>query len=282
MLPACWSPPCPKNSTLDDEPDGPGAAIHVLPVARRDALFTAADYQSRIDLDQRQEAVLYDIEATDRTVHFFKRRKMTKNNVESACCRTIDIAEQDVIAAMKEIQGYIDISPGDFQEVFRIAYRHAMQRLMDSRTASDIMTTPVHCLQADMDLVQAAQFLAEQHFSGAPVVDGSGKLAGVLSEKDFLARMGIGKPASFMQIVAHCLTNRGCMAMSLRNHAVGELMSTPPITAGVNMTVTDIAALFVAQQINRLPIVDSQGRPLGIVTRTDLVQSYCLPGGERS
>lgn len=202
-------------------------------------------------------------------------------NANAACCSTIDISELDVIAAMKDIQGYIDISPGDFKEVFRIAYAHAMRRIMESRTATDIMTAPVHCLQADMDLVQAAKFLADKHFSGAPVVDEAGKIVGVLSEKDFLAKMGIGKPASFMQIVAHCLTNRGCMAMTLRNHAVREIMNTPPITAGPDIALVDISALFVAQQINRLPIIDTEGRAVGIVTRTDLVQSYCQPEGGR-
>lgn len=202
-------------------------------------------------------------------------------HANATCCTAIDISELDVIAAMKDIQGYIDISPGDFKEVFRIAYAHALRRIVESRTAGDIMTTPVHCLQADMDLVQAANFLADKHFSGAPVVDESGTIVGVLSEKDFLARMGIGKPATFMQIVAHCLSNRGCMAMTLRNHAVREIMSTPPITAGSDMTMAAISALFMEKQINRLPIVDVEGRPVGIVTRTDLVQSYCLSEGGR-
>jgi CBS domain-containing membrane protein len=151
------------------------------------------------------------------------------NNLQTKGCSDFDISELDVIAAMKEIQGYIDISPGDFKEVFRIAYAHAMRRVMESNTAKDIMTSPVHCLQADMDLVQAALFLADKQFSGAPVIDEPGRVVGVLSEKDFLARMGLGKPASFMQIVAHCLTTKGCMAMTLRNHAVREIMSSPPI-----------------------------------------------------
>jgi hypothetical protein len=34
----------------------------------------------------------------------------------------VDISEQDILAAMKHIQGYIDISPGDFKEVFKVAY----------------------------------------------------------------------------------------------------------------------------------------------------------------
>ena len=197
-------------------------------------------------------------------------------NENASCSTTVDISEQDVIAAMKDIQGYLDISPGDFREVFQVAYKHALQRIWNSRVAQDMMTQPVQCLGADMDLIQAATFLAKKRFSGVPVVDTNGSIVGVLSEKDFLAKMGLGQPLSFMQIVAHCLTNKGCMATSLRNHTVSEIMTTPAITARPEMTLGEISSLFIDKQINRLPIVDTKGRPLGIVTRTDLVQSYGL------
>mgnify|MGYP001203927530 CR=1 FL=1 len=196
-------------------------------------------------------------------------------NLDKESCSAIDLSDQDVIVAMKQIQGYIDISPGDFREVFRLAYTHALRRIMASLKAQDIMTKPVYCVRADMDLIGAATFLADKQFSGAPVVDATGKIVGVLSEKDFLARMGMEKPSSFMQIVAHCLTHKGCMAMTLRNHFVYEIMSTPPVTAGLEITMGEIASLFVGRQINRLPIIDAEKRPIGIVTRTDLVQSYC-------
>ncbi len=194
----------------------------------------------------------------------------------NSCGTAIDISELDVIAAMKDIQGYIDISPGDFREVFQVAYTHALQRIKDSLKARDIMTKPAHCVELNMDLIQAATFLADKRFSGAPVIDAAGKIVGVISEKDLLTKMGLGQPTSLMQVVAHCLNNRGCMATSLRNHSVQEIMTAPAITAGLEMTMGAISALFVDKRINRLPIVDSEGRPVGIVTRTDLVQSYCL------
>ena len=187
----------------------------------------------------------------------------------------IEIAETDILAAMKDIQGYIDISPGDFKEVFQVAYRHAVQRIRDSLRAADIMTRPVHCVGLEMDLVQAAAFMADKRISGAPVADAEGRIAGVVSEKDFLARMGLGKSVSFMQIIAHCLTNKGCMVTNLRNHFIRDIMTTPAVTAGAEMTVGAISTLFIDRQINRLPIVDTDGRIIGIVTRADLVQSYC-------
>jgi CBS domain-containing membrane protein len=198
------------------------------------------------------------------------------NDANNTICQPVDIAEADILAAMKEIQGYIDISPGDFKEVFHIAYRHAVQRVLHGRKAGEIMTTPVHCLGQDLDLLQSATILANKRISGSPVVDGDGRLVGVVSEKDFLAMMGLGKPQSFMQIIAHCLQNKGCMATSLRNHSIREIMSTTVITAGPDITIGAISALLKEKRINRLPIVDADGRPLGIVTRTDLVHSYCF------
>lgn len=202
-------------------------------------------------------------------------------DVNAATCPPVDISESDVIAAMKEIQGYIDITPADFREVFHIAYAHAMRRFMQSRKAKDIMTTPVVCIPASMNLSDAVHFLADKHYSGVPVVDEAGKIAGVLSEKDFLRKMGLSKPTSFMEIVSHCLHNKGCMVSNLHNHTVVEIMSVPPITAGPDMTMDVISALFLEVQINRLPIVDAEQRPIGIVTRTNLVHSYSgLRGGK--
>lgn len=186
----------------------------------------------------------------------------------------IEIAEPDILAAMKDIQGYIDITPGDFKEVFQVAYRHAVQRIRDSLQAGDIMTRPVHCVGLAMDLQQAAARMAERRISGAPVVDEAGRIAGMLSEKDFLARMGLGKSVSFMDIIASCLQNKGCLVTSLRNHAVRDIMTAPAVTAGPSITLGAISALFIERQINRLPIVDAGGGIIGIVTRTDLVRSY--------
>ncbi len=198
---------------------------------------------------------------------------MTESNQSS--CNPVDISESDVISAMKEIQGYIDIAPSDFKEVFQIAYAHAMRRIMKSRTAGDIMSRPVACIQSSMDMIDAIHFLAGKHFSGAPVVDASGKIVGVLSEKDFLRKIGLNQPNSFMEILSQSLNRHGRLLSDLHNHAVGEIMSTPPITAGPEMTMDLISSLFLEVQINRLPIVDAAGRPIGIVTRTNLVQSYC-------
>lgn len=190
----------------------------------------------------------------------------------------LEISEQDVIAAMKSIPGYLDITPGDFKEVYQAAYAMAIQRLLTSLKAIDLMTAPVELVDQEMDLVKAAALLAEKQISGAPVIDRAGKIVGVVSEKDFLREMGFGATPSFMQIATHCLNNKGCMISNLRNKTIADIMTKPPIIGIPEMTIGEISALFVDRKINRLPIVSADGRPVGIVTRTDLAHSYSTFG----
>lgn len=186
----------------------------------------------------------------------------------------VDISEYDVVEAMKCINGYIDITPGDFKEVYQVAYSLAIKRLFDSLTAGNIMSKSVVFVEQEMPLVEAAHLLAEKKISGGPVIDQDGRVIGVVSEKDFLKEMGFGATPSFMQIATHCLNSKSCMIGKLRNRTVGDIMTKPPITAGQEMTIGTISTLFTKRQINRLPIVDADGRPIGIVTRTDLAHSF--------
>jgi len=193
---------------------------------------------------------------------------------------SVEISEQDVVEAMKAIPGYLDITPGDFKEVYQAAYSLAVKRLLTSRKAADLMTKAVQVVGREMDLVKAAALLAEKKISGAPVVDTAGKIVGVVSEKDFLQEMGFGATASFMQIATHCLNNKGCMIGNLRNRTVGDIMTRPAITGVPEMTIGDISALFVDRRINRLPIINTDEHPVGIVTRTDLAHSFSFFGKE--
>ena len=195
-----------------------------------------------------------------------------KNKAQSV---PVQISEQDVIEAMKAIPGYLDITPGDFKEVYQAAYALAVKRLLTSLKAADLMTKPVQMVSQEMDLVEAAALLAEKQISGAPVVDNEGKIVGVVSEKDFLKEMGFGSTPSFMQIATHSLNNKKCMIGNLRHRTVSDIMTRPPITGIPEMTIGEISALFVDRQINRLPIIHT-GRPVGIVTRTDLAHSYSV------
>ena len=66
-----------------------------------------------------------------------------RDKPESAPTPGIEIKEEDILEAMRAIPGYLDITPGDFKEVYRLAFQHALERLSRAVTAAEIMTTDV-------------------------------------------------------------------------------------------------------------------------------------------
>ncbi|WP_208599038.1 CBS domain-containing protein [Desulfonatronum thioautotrophicum] len=193
-------------------------------------------------------------------------------------CGIMDFSEEDVLEAMRAMQGYVDITPGAFREIYRAAYEQALKRMAGAKKAREIMTSPAYCLQRNMTATEAAMLLADHGISGAPVVDTRGKVCGVVSGKDFLRVMGLPNDSTFMRVVAQCLDKAGCCASGLQDLPLDALMSSPPITANEDISVADISALFMAKAINRLPICGTDGHPKGIVTRTDLIGALCMRG----
>lgn len=181
------------------------------------------------------------------------------------------LSEQDILEAMKGLSGYLDITPGDFQEVFALAYGQALKRLGLSVKARDLMTTPVVSVRDQDSLAQVAQAMAQAGVSGVPVLDDGGRVLGVISEKDFLKRMDPLGSQSFMGVVARCLSSGACLVAPMLEERAGQAMSAPAVSLGPEATLAEIGALFASRGINRAPVVDREGRLLGMVSRGDLL-----------
>ena len=194
----------------------------------------------------------------------------------------IEISDDDIYQAMKDIQGYLDITPADLKEVYRFAYRHAVERLTRSVRARDIMTVQVSSVRRTTPLTEVAALMADKGISGVPVLEKDGTVAGVISEKDFLARMGPGKTKSFMVVVSECLKAKGCVAVSIRAQNAEDLMTFPAITVPPETTLMEIANIFTDKSINRVPVVDPAGKLAGIVSREDVIRASFVRQNSRT
>lgn len=183
-----------------------------------------------------------------------------------------EISSSDVYEAMKAIGGYLDITPEDFKDVYAAAYRHAVKRITGSVRATDIMTLDVLSVQLSTPLKEVARAMAGRGVSGLPVLEPGGKIAGIISEKDFLIHMG--GATSFMEVVADCLKGEGCLAAPVRAQRAADIMSTPAITVAEDTTLADITRAFTEHGINRVPVVDREGRLKGLVSRADIVRAW--------
>ena len=184
----------------------------------------------------------------------------------------INISDEDIYAAMKDIPGYLDITSGDFKELYRRAYRHALKRIAQSIKAGDIMTRDVVTAVREMPLREVAKKMAEKGVSGVPVIEADKRVAGIISEKDFLSRMGAKDTKTFMGIVAECLKAKGCVVVSIRDQNAEDIMTSPAITVSIDTTVMEIAHIFTEKKINRVPVTNKEGHLVGIISRADVVR----------
>ncbi|OGQ97311.1 MAG: hypothetical protein A2521_16060 [Deltaproteobacteria bacterium RIFOXYD12_FULL_57_12] len=186
------------------------------------------------------------------------------------------LSDEDIYEAMKHIQGYLDITASDFKELYQLSYRHALERMSTSIPAADIMSRQVVSVTVTTPLTEVATRMANASVSGVPVLDDNERIAGIISERDFLKHMG-AQNASFMSIIAACLEGKGCAAVTIRKGVARDIMSCPVVSVKESAPLAEVATTLSQHRINRVPVLADEGnRLVGIITRADLAQAHIL------
>lgn len=188
----------------------------------------------------------------------------------------IELTDEDCYDAMQRIPGYLDISLEDFREVYRLALDHATERLLGGVRARDLMAPRPLALSPDLPLDQAVRELAAQRLKGAPVVDGAGRVIGMLSETDLLRRLGAG---TCLGLLVRHLDGDAALDRCCHEGRVRDLMTAPAVCIAADAVIQDIATAFRAHPGRRMPVVDAKGRLLGMLARKDLLGRLGSPLG---
>ena len=134
----------------------------------------------------------------------------------------------------------------------------------------DVMTTHVVAVRKTATFKEMATLLREQRVSAFPVVDDDNKVVGVVSEADLLAKeaMDVYHPGRVGGILHHREKDKAA------GITAEDLMTTPPVTTGPRDFVAEAARLMYTRRVKRLPVVDEDGRLVGIVSRADVLSVY--------
>jgi len=135
----------------------------------------------------------------------------------------------------------------------------------------DVMTTDVVTVGPNDSLKQVATTLAGRGISGVPVVDEAGSLLGVVSEADILFKER-GPAERRGGLLAWLLEPDAPQKLEART--AGQAMTAPARTIGPERPVPEAAGRMLEEGVNRLPVVDDEGKLLGIVARADLVRAF--------
>ena len=139
----------------------------------------------------------------------------------------------------------------------------------------DIMTADVVAARADASFQDLVAQLRRQRVSGFPVVDDDGKVVGVVSGSDLLAAATPG-PAGDGSAVHHHRHHHQRSAAP----TAADLMTRPAVTIGPDEPVRRATQLMSARKLRRLPVVDHDGRLVGILSRADVLSVFNRPDEE--
>lgn len=116
------------------------------------------------------------------------------------------------------------------------------------------MSRDLVTLKPDMEINRAMHLLIEKHISGAPVLDKSGNLVGMLSQKDCL------------KAALHASYYREW------GDTVADYMSDQPESLDAELDLVEAAETFLASSFRRFPVM-SEGRLVGQISRSDLLKA---------
>jgi len=144
-----------------------------------------------------------------------------------------------------------------------------------ARRVSDVMTTSVVTVDRYTSYQEIDRLLTERRISGIPVLKMGRQVAGVVSEADLLAAEDETARQARM---AGTLGRRWRLRKQPHvNLTADALMTSPAITIGPDATIPAAARLMNTHHVRRLPVVDEEGRLVGVVSRRDLLSVFLRP-----
>ncbi|KAH0855294.1 hypothetical protein HID58_013357 [Brassica napus] len=151
-------------------------------------------------------------------------------------------------------------------------------------TVGEFMTKKddLHVVKPTTTVDEALEILVENRITGFPVIDQDWKLVGLVSDYDLLALDSISgsgstENAMFPEVDSTWKTFNAVQKLLSKTNGklVGDLMTPAPVVVEENTNLEDAAKLLILLETKyrRLPVVDSDGKLVGIITRGNVVRA---------
>jgi CBS domain-containing protein len=143
--------------------------------------------------------------------------------------------------------------------------------------AIDVMTPNVITVDPDTSVQELATLLSERGVSGAPVVDSSGRMIGIVSEGDLLHRTELGTERHSERRrnswwLEHFASGEAREYVKSHGRTVKDIMTRDVVTITDETNLADVATLLETKRIKRVPVM-RDGKIVGIVSRANLVRA---------
>lgn len=160
---------------------------------------------------------------------------------------------------------------------------NSVPRANGTYTVSDFMTKKknLHVVKITTSVDEALEALVSNRISGLPVIDDEWNLVGVVSDYDLLAIdtiSGSSEASLFPDVDSSWKTFNEIQKLLSKTNGkvVGDLMTPSPLFVHESTSLEDAARLLLETKYRRLPVVDNDGKLVGLITRGNIVKAALL------
>jgi CBS-domain-containing membrane protein len=175
-----------------------------------------------------------------------------------------------VIGALQEMAPHALIVAQDVEVVQSGA--PLKEGLPDVKVA-EVMRRDVTTVHGDSPLTEVVELLLDKDFTAVPVTDEQGKVVGMVSDSDLLTRGGMAVTISLKRAVDAEFVRELHQSLENPDRRVSEVMTGKVVTIGPDILLGQAARMMVERHLKRLPVVDENGKLVGILGRLDVLNT---------
>jgi CBS domain-containing protein len=138
---------------------------------------------------------------------------------------------------------------------------------------SEVMRRDVATVRPDSPITAVVELLQDKDFTAVPVIDDQGKVVGIVSDSDLLTRGGMNVTISLKRATDLDFVRDLHDSIENPNRKASEVMTREVVTIAPDAILGRAARLMVEKHLKRLPVVEQDGKLVGILGRLDILNT---------
>jgi CBS domain-containing protein len=150
-------------------------------------------------------------------------------------------------------------------------YSSSLREGLPDVRVEEVMTRAVTTIHPEAPLAEVVEKLLDKDYTALPVIDAANRVVGIISDTDLLQRGDMDVSISLKKAVDPQLASTLIARLRQSTRTVSEVMTPEPVTIAPNASLSEAARVMSKRRLKRLPVVDSERRLLGIISRLNIL-----------
>lgn len=197
-------------------------------------------------------------------------RSSKHNTTDVAPTERIGITPGDLDSVLTRYNQVLDISRADLESIMLQTEMQAYRRRMGEVKCSSIMSKDVVSVEFGTELAEAWSAFQSHDLTALPVIDRGRRVIGIVTKADFLHHAEIELHEGLGQRLTNLL-RPSQLTHTEKHEVVGQIMTKEVFTADANQSIVDLVPLMSDSEVHQMPVIDGQGRLVGMISQTDMI-----------